>query len=253
MRERQSRSAAPAPALGDLVQFDVAQGFLSLPAGEALVAAVCILPGPQEKWSVLQRFRQELLDAGLGVLIVDLLANFPGYPEVLAVVPRAVSFLTNQPRCDAKHIALLGTDLGGNVALRSASMDERIKCVAGVGILLGRAATKPGLSILREMTYTQALSWARFRNRAKLVSGLAVVDYLKQVGGGKARVLPKKLLWGELDGLVPPEERALLNGKGNGALELDIKAQETHTTLVENVETARTVARWFAERLAHDA
>lgn len=180
--------------------------------------------------------------------------GFPGYPEALAVVPRAVSFLTNHPRCDAKRIALLGFDLGGNLALRSASMDRRIKCVVGAGVLMGRASTRPGLNILREMTYLQALAWSRFRERDKVISGLAAVDYVTQKAiGGRTELLPKKLLWGELDGFVSPEARALLNSDAKGTLELDIRANETHTTLVENVETARLVAGWLAERLAHDA
>lgn len=254
-RERSARDLTLISGEGEPVLFDVAQGFLYLPEKTDLPAPmVCILPGPLEKRSVLQQFKRALLDVGVGVLIVDLISNFPGYPEVLAVVPRAVSFLTNHPRCDAKRIALLGTDLGGNVALRSASMDERIKCVVGVGVLLGRASTKPGLNILREMTYMQALSWSRFRDRDKLISGLAAADYMTQgVIGGRTEILPKKLLWGELDALAPAEERAMLDGGANGALELDVRADETHTTLVENVETSRLVAKWLAERLAHDA
>ena len=233
------------------VSFGVSSGALFLPkeTGKAH-PTVCVAPGPDTEERALWQFIQELRRVGFAVLAIDYGGRFPSYPEVLALLPTAISFLRNQPGVDEERCGVLGFDLGGNAALRSASTDERIKAVVAVGPLLSRHAARPGLNILREMTYGQAISWARFREREKLITGLEAIGPRPLVAT-KARTVPKLLLWGEMDSLVPQSDRKAAQEANDGSLEIQIVPGETHTSLARNEEIARITVWWFVERLGH--
>jgi len=255
---------------GRPASFEVASGFLFYPErGVEPYPAICLLPnwssqsagGSQRRH--LRLFAQELLDVGFVVLLVDLGEGFLPYPEILAVVPSALSFLGKQPKVDPERLGVLGLGLSGNVALRSASTDGRVKAVAALGMLLSTGA-RPGLDVLREMTYLQAMRWASFRQREKLILDLAAVEHLANAQSA----VPTLLMWGAMDGLVPAEDRAQLSdralvknsetppptsGGRSGPLDIRIMPEETHMTLPHNRHAARTTAQWFAERLEHVA
>lgn len=255
---------------GRPVSFGVASGFLFYPErGTEPYPGICLLPNRSSlstrdtQRRHLRLFTQELLDLGFVVLLVDLSEEFPPYPEVLAIVPSALSFLSKQPKIDSGRLGVVGLGLGGNVALRSASTDTRVKAVAALGTLLSRAGARPGLDALREMTYLQAMRWASFRQREKLVLDLAAVEHLTNT----QKVTPTLLVWGAMDGLVPPEDRAQLSerafaktetpapapGGRSGLLDIRIVLEETHMTLPHNRTVARMTAQWLAERLKHVA
>ncbi len=256
---------------GRPVSFGIASGFLFYPErGAEPYPAICFLPNQSSQSAEgsqrrhLRLLTQELLDVGFAVLLVDLREGYPSYPEVLALVPSALSFLSKQPKVDPDRLGVLGLGLSGNVALRSASTDDRVKAVAALGMLLSGAGARPGLDVLREMTYLQAIRWAGFRQRERLVLDLAAVESLSNTPS----TVPTLLMWGAMDGLVSPQERAQVSnrafvtnsetsspssGERSALLDIRIVPEETHMTLPQNRNVARSTAQWFAERLKHVA
>jgi len=92
-----------------------------------------------------------LAGLGYGVLSFD----FRGYGQSAGdrgnVVPRdqisdirhAVGWLENRPEIDPEQIAVIGSSLGGSIAIMAAAIDPRIKaCVAGCPLAHGDAALR---------------------------------------------------------------------------------------------------------------
>jgi dienelactone hydrolase len=161
----------------------------------------------------------------------------PRYPDVLALLPTAIAYLLRREEVDPKRIGALGVDLGGDLVIRAASTDGRIKSVLAVAPYLCEANTKPGLSILKEMSYWQALLWSRSTNREKLVMELAAISSMEKLEGR-----PLLLVYGEEDGITSAEV-AISSGRTK------LLPGEGHLSIPRSQKLASLAVQWFNETL----
>lgn len=220
-------------------------GLLVLPPhGDGPVPAVCAVPGPGMVSETLSLIAARLAEEGIATFAIDLAEKTLGYPEILALFPSALSYLTSHPRIDPDRLGALGFDLGGDVAIRAASSDRQIAAVAALAPLWEDAATRTGLGMLREMSYWQALQYSRQHGRA------AVLRQLDSVGSLPALVpRPVLFLYGERDGVVLLDRaRALTTSTGERGT-LRVIREAGHLDLLTQGATAFVVAQWFKENL----
>jgi len=228
---------------GERVSFGASAGVMFWPERkQGTCPAVCIVPGTYTGSGALRQVVEALLRTGFAVLLVEPDEGFLSYPEILAVLPTALSFLESRPEVDSERLGALGFGLGGNAILRSASTDGRVKAIIAVGALLGGNVTRPGLNILSELTYPQALKWSLFR-RGKLISQLAAMDHLGKLGGMTL------LIFGERDGLVLPRDRRAIKERGGGAAEVNVIPGATHFSLPNERAVVDLVTQWLEMRL----
>jgi fermentation-respiration switch protein FrsA (DUF1100 family) len=242
----------------EAVSWQQLRGTLYLPEDAASLkgerrAAICVLPSPSGGALAPHPLVADLVEAGFVVLAMDW---GPGkevsYPAVLGLLPSAVAYLSRRDEVNPERIGVLGIDLGGDLAIRSAGTDPQIAAVLALAPFLSQTNTRPGLSILKEMSYLEAIRWASFRKRGKLVAELAPLDYT-----GKLVSRPFLLVYGEQDGIIPAE-RALRQAQDVARVTLGEKmaqgklkslAGEGHLSLPRSRETSALVARWFKENL----
>lgn len=203
---------------GQPVSIGHATGRLYVPPGQTTLApAICLLPAcpvgaarmlpggaggssgvpPVETTEVTSMaiLARRLAGDGLVVLVVNPDEQSYAYPAILATLPAAVAALRERPEVDPNRIGALGEDLGGDLVIRAASTSKEIKAVAALAPIL--ANVPPGLGLLSEMSYLQALRWARDRKRANLCKELNAVAY-----GARIPPRPFLLLYGERDRVV---------------------------------------------------
>ena len=166
------------------------------------------------------------------------------YPAVLGLLPSAVAYLTRRDEVNPERIGVLGIGLGGDLAIRSAGTDQQIAAVLAVAPFLSQGSTKPGLSILKEMSYLGAVRWSGFRKRGKLVAELAALDYVSKLGSR-----PLLLIYGEQDGITPAEGARAALGEEMAQGKLKSLPGEGHLSLPRSPATSVLVARWFKENL----
>lgn len=214
------------------------------PYSDGPVPAVCGVPGPGMAAETLSLIAARLAEENIATLAIDLAEKTPGYPEILALFPAALSYLTSHPGINPDRLGALGFDLGGDVAIRAASGDRQIAAVAALAPLWKEAATRTGLTMLREMSYWQALQYSRQYGRA------AVLRQLDSVGSLPALTpRPVLFLYGERDGVVSLDRvRALATGVGERGT-LRVIREAGHLDLLTQGATAFVVAQWFKENL----
>jgi alpha-beta hydrolase superfamily lysophospholipase len=208
-------------------------------------AAICALPSPSEGTLSLHPLVAALIEEGFIVLAMDWGPQEEiRYPAVLGLLPSAVAYLTRRDEVNPERIGVLGVDLGGDLAIRSAGTDEQIVAVLALAPFLDRANTQPGLSILKEMSYLEALRWARFRERGKLVAELAALNHISKLDSR-----PLLLVYGDRDGIVPAERACATLGEETARRRLTSLPGENHLSLPDSPATSALVACWFRENL----
>jgi len=207
--------------------------------------AICALPAPSEGVLSPHPLVADLVEAGFVVLAMDW---GPGkevsYPAMLASLPSAVAYLTRRDEVNPERIGALGIDLGGDLAIRSAGTDQQIAAVLALAPFLDQANTRPGLGILKEMSYLEAVRWASFRKRGKLVAELAALDYISKLGSR-----PWLLVYGDRDGITPAEGGRVALGGEMARGKLKSLPEEGHLSLPRSLATSALIARWFKENL----
>ena len=208
-------------------------------------AAICVLPGPSEGTLSPHPIVANLVEEGFIVLAIDWGPEREvRYPGVLGLLPSAVAYLMRRDEVNPERIGVLGIDLGGDLAIRAAGTDQQIAAVLALAPFLSQLNTKPGLSILKEMSYLEALRWSSFRKRGKLVAELAVLDSIGELGSR-----PLLLIYGDRDGIVPAERAYATLGKEMAQGRLKSLPGEGHLSLPRSSATSTWVARWFKENL----
>ena len=193
--------------------------------------AICALPGVGEGTRSLEPLATQLVERGFVALVLEL--STLEYPDLLALIPSGVAYLTTRPEVDPQRIGVLGVDLGADLAIRSASGDEQIRAVAALSPIL--ETTGPGLHILAEMPYLQGMRWAQIITG--LVSRLAFLEHLPQG-------YPCLLLCGGEDRLAPQEQWAAFEGQ-----EMMIIEGEKRFSLPRSPAAISLTADWFQEQL----
>lgn len=218
------------------VSFEWGQGMLYVPQSQSPPwPAICIVSNPEGGCDALGGLTSQMASNGFAALVVDLNTN--RYPEVLTLLPMAISYLSNRGDVDQGCIGAMGIDLGGDLAICAAVSDERLKAVVALAPLFEEESAQPGLGLLREMTYLEAIRWSRFLDGGKLLAKLATVNCVK-----KLDARPLLIIYGKEDGLVSVEKvRRALGEKG----ELKLVQGERHMTLSNSPMVASMAAHWF--------
>ncbi len=208
-------------------------------------AAICALPTPSEGTLSSHPIVADLVEAGFIVLAIDWGPEKEiRYPAMLGLLPSAVAYLTRRDEVNPERIGVLGIDLGGDLAIRSARTDQQIVAVLAMSPFLHQANTRPGLSILREMSYLEALRWASFRKRGELVAELAPLDSISKLGDR-----PWLLIYGDQDDITSIKMARVTVGEEVAPGSLKSLPGEGHLGLPRGPATSALVARWFKENL----
>lgn len=230
----------------EAVSWQQLRGTLYLPEdiGEPR-AAICALPSPSEGTRSLHLVVANLVGEGFIVLAIDWGPEAEvRYPAILGLLPSAVAYLTRRDDVDSERLGVLGIDLGGDLAIRAAGTDPQIAAVLALTPCLRQANTQPGLNILREMSYLEAIHWSSFRRRGKLVAELATLDSMGRLGSR-----PLLLLYGDQDGITPVERARVTLGEEMARGRLKSLPGEGHLSLPRSPATSALVACWFKENL----
>jgi dienelactone hydrolase len=238
------RQQAKAAAEGEIVRLEHGQqGMLYLGVDRrARLPGVCLVPDPGLPETGWQAVAGRLAQAGIAVLVPAWPIGRQRFPDALSLVPLAMDYLSRHPRVDAERLAVGGIGLGADLALRAASGDRQIRAVVALGPLLAERYSVPGLGLLREMTYPQAMAWGLGGRRRRLVRDLDAVAAVTQMRHQAALVL-----YGSRDALVPPgQAQALLAPAG---VPVRTVPGETHASLAAAERSAEMVSQWLTEKL----
>lgn len=205
---------------------------------------VCLVPDPSSPRTEWQSLVESLLRRGFVVLVPSWEAAFQRYPDALALVPTAMSFLSRYPLVDGGRLAVAGSGLGGDLALRAAAADRQVKAVLALAPLLQERSALAGFGLLCEMTYPEALAWRLDGRRRQLVHHLNAIEATRE-GTQK----PGLVLHGSQDGIVRvPEVQAQLS-EANPALDLRTVSGEGHVSLARSSQVRALGAQWLANHL----
>ncbi|MFQ5811600.1 MAG: alpha/beta hydrolase family protein [Anaerolineae bacterium] len=234
----------------EAVSWQQLRGTLYLPEDAAPLkggprAAICALSAPSEGVFSPYPVVAGLVEEGFIVLAIDWGPEKEiRYPAMLGLLPGAVAYLTRRDEVNPERIGVLGIGLGGDLAIRSAGTDPQIAAVLALAPFLNQANTRPGLSILKEMTYLEALRWSGLRKRGELVAELAPLDYISKLGSR-----PLLLVYGDQDGIVPTERVRTALGEEMARGKLKSLPGEGHLSLPRSPAASALAARWFKENL----
>ena len=230
----------------EYVAWQQLKGTLYLPEDAAPLsgdsrAAICALPSPFEGALSSHSLVADLIEEGFIVLAMDWGSEEEiRYPAVLSLLPIAVAYLTRRSEVNPERIGVLGIGLGGDLAIRSAGTDQQIAAVLALAPFLNQANTQPGLGILKEMSYLEALRWASFRKRGELVAELAPLDYIGKLGDR-----PWLLIYGDQDGVTPVAQARATLGEETARGKLKSLPGEGRLSLPGSPATSALAVRWF--------
>ncbi len=243
--------AVPSMTHGQVVPLGAATGVLSIPGGlESPGPALCLLCGPWSDRSSIGRMADQIVQRGWIALLVALDRHAYTFPEILTVLPAATSLLTKRPEVDPNGVGAVGYDLDAGLAIRSACCDKKVKAVAALAPVLERTA--PSLDLLRDMSFSQAWSWAYDHQRSRVLDELHPLDLLPRL---EARSL--LLVYGANDRLAWRTEVG--NGPAPSATNVSPLAAAAissidvpglgHTDLLSSPVLTERLLSWFEEHL----
>ena len=228
---------------GQVVTAGRTTGYLYTPSNlSSSVPAVCMIPGLGADADSMDRLARRMAQEGLVTLLIDLTEESHTYPDILAILPACLSWLSKRPEVDPQRLGALGYDLGGDLVIRAASADKQIKAIAALAPVLVDAS--PSLDLLREMPYLQALRWSRDRQRAQLRAELNALEY-----GKKIAPRPLLLLYGAEDRLVNKSLAEDWREQCQEAITFRLIQDARHLDLLDHPRTLYIVVQWFKEHL----
>lgn len=199
--------------------------------GEEPPPAIVVLPPPEfDAEPYLEAVVQALGDA-FALLVVEWPA-FPTFPDALAVVPAAVSFLISVQGIDPACIGVMGTYAGGDLVLRAACSDPELRSVVAVEPLLDARAVRAGLlSKLRRVLGAEWLDLVKELETLELVSHLA----------GR----PVAVVYGEEEDVLDLRTvQDMLGQSGLGGI-LHFVEGADHASVVLHPQTMAFLRQWF--------
>ncbi len=217
------------------------EGSLYLPAVEdGPWHAVCVVPGALEGAGSVSGLASELAKKGVASLVLATEGHPWRYPDVLAMIPRAIGHLERREDVDARRVGLVGVGLGADLVLRAAGSDEQIGPVVALSPLLSASTIRPGIDLLREMSYLEAIRWRRAHQGGRLVAELEASEYLSGLGSR-----PLLVIYGERDRLAARVERQALP---RGA-ELMVVKGAGRKGLARQTDALSLSVSWFMKHL----
>jgi len=208
--------------------------------------AICLLADPATSPGQLNALAGRLAEEGWTVLLPAWEKALQRYPDALALVPGAMAFLSRQPLVDAGFLAVGGTGLGADLALRAAAEDEQLRAVVALAPLWGPENARPGLGLLDEMTFPEAWHWLLGGKRRQLLEGLASLQAL-----GRIAPRPMLVVYGAGDALVPVSGLHTRFEVLSPAAELRLVRGEGHLSLAASEEAVSLVAGWLQQQWRH--
>jgi len=217
---------------------------------DKVLPAVALLPGPGAyERHALHLLASELAQAQVVTLLLDLSAEKYVYPDVLALVPAASTWLSKRSDVDQSRMAIIGYDLGGNLAIRAASSDRQVKAVAALAPVFQEPPV--GLDLMSELAYPEAWAYSRDTLRAELRSELNAADYLTRV-----HPRPLLLLVGARDRLAPwthPVRSSVRDSERSDEATDSLTVRRVddagHLDLIDSAQTRDWVVRWIIGKL----
>lgn len=228
-------------------------------------AAVCLIHGSGDtKTAFKWRLIAALLNRGLSVLTIDLAGHGENetpqrWPDCTTEVPAALAWLRDRP--GVARVGLLGISMGGTLSAHAAvatTPDALALCETPVSFHFTKAmvwrevwhvSRSPVLTLLREITAWQI--W-RIWNIKPGKREIALSELIRRldVPGHVARLqCPLHLIYGQRDGIAPPQHGQRLYQVATAPCQLTIVPGASHLTLVLMPQTTHTLADWFAEYL----
>jgi hypothetical protein len=209
LRRRRQRNSTALRG-GKLVELGPLQARFYQPGREGASPGVCLLPDPTASDDNLHALVQTLVESGIAVLALDW-QSLGSVDRLMlqGVVAVGVSHLARWPEINAARVGLIGVGLGGDLALRSAAMDQGVAAVLAIEPVLSEKRPWEGLDAL------SLLSWFEARRRvgrwrySPLVKEL---DALTTISGISPR--PAAVIVGCLGGTETVEGLEILRNGG---------------------------------------
>jgi hypothetical protein len=161
-RRRRHRHRRNSTALrgGKLVELGPLTARFYQPGGKGAAPGVCLLPDPSASDDSLDTLVQAIVESGIAVLALDWQSLGSADRLMLqGVVAVGVSHLARWPEINAARVGLLGVGLGGDLALRSAAMDQSVAAVMAIEPVFSEQRPWEGVDAL------SILSWFEARRR----------------------------------------------------------------------------------------
>jgi pimeloyl-ACP methyl ester carboxylesterase len=212
------------------------------PEREGALPVVCLLPSPGMSSVQGSRLSRRLNQDGFAVLVVAPDHAPFTYPDIVALMPAAISFLRQRSDLDAQRVGVLGFDLGGDLAIRAGGSDKEIKATVALAPLVLDSAI--GMDLLAEMSYWEAWRWAHDRRRTTLRAELDALHFA-------ARIAPRPLLliYGSEDRLVVRAPAADWDARQKGSVSVQIVEGSRHLDLLDDPACIRSIVEWLRGHL----
>jgi dienelactone hydrolase len=226
----------------ETVSFKGGRAALHLPSSQdGPCPVVCMVPPPGEGMETLKTMAARLVKGGFASLVLDVRSGDSWqYPDLLALLPRAIAYLEDRSETDARRLGALGVGLGGDLVVRAAASDKQIRAVVALSPLLVQSSVEPGLDLLREMSYPEAIRWTHLRGAGELVTSLRAGEHIPELD-------PRPLLvvYGKEDRVACPADLLPLLG----GPKVKLIPERGHRDLVCDARVLSSTVGWFRSHL----
>ncbi|MBN1979439.1 MAG: hypothetical protein JW918_18740 [Anaerolineae bacterium] len=220
---------------GKLVELGPLQARFYQPGREGASPGLCLLPDPTASEDDLHALVQALVEGGIAVLALDWQSLGSADRLMLqGVVAVGVSHLARWPEINAARVGLLGVGLGGDLALRSAAMDQGVAAVMAIEPVLSAQRPWEGLDALSILPWFEARRRVGRWRKSPLVQEL---DALAAISGISPR--PAAIIVGSLGRTETVGGVEILRNGGSCSL-----VPAAHNRAVQ------CATSWFKEHLA---
>ena len=215
------------------------RGWIHVPQDSKVHPAVCLVSDMGGGGRDVALVAVELGRLGIVTLTLDWVTaddreQAPRYPDVLALVPTGVEYLSRRPEVDTSRIGVIGFGLGGDLALRAAGADEQIAAVVAAYPFLTSNPLDGDLDLLRRGSLWQAVQWRRrWEAQSALVEQLDALTYMPR---------------------IPPRPHLILQPSGSPLTESSSGVEvhplpDPQTNSSWEQEVARVIGSWCEEHL----
>ena len=231
-------------------------GYLRLPKGANLPAVVLMIPGANSVKEELHHWGLEFNRRGLATLAFD----GPGQGELSfrsggpalrlenfhEAVSATIDYLHTRPEVNPRAIIAWGQSTGGQLAMRAAASDKRIRAAVSLG---------GGYDFRMEITpMTPADVWEEARDLYGFSTFSQAEDYVREHGSLKGILqgmrCPLLLVHGGLDNIVSMDEIELIRREVAGPVTVMIYPDGNHSVCNRNIEMTAEMADWIMEQAA---
>jgi dienelactone hydrolase len=178
------------PRPGKQVDLGPMQAFFYQPIGDGPVPGICLLPDPTAPDDDLDALAQALVESGIAVLLLDWQSLGSADRLTLqGLVAVGFSHLARWPEINAGRVGLLGIGVGGDLALRSAAMDQGVAAVLAIEPVLSAQRPWQGLEALSDLSWFEARRRVQRWRRSELVKSLDALTAIPSIAPRSVAVI----------------------------------------------------------------